>query len=205
MLLLIENNFLHLLAQQFLSISVLEWVGFVTTIACIYLAAKENVLNWPISIISIVISGILYYQSNLFGDLGLQFYFLFTAIYGWWFWQKKGDFTKPIVKLTTLQWLYVVKAILILSLFIGKLLSKYTTSDVPYEDGFCTAMSLIAQFLLTRKVLGNWLLWIVVDICYIPLLIYKDLNLYAILYAVLAAIAVKGYVEWKRKYSEQEN
>jgi len=192
------------LIQQLQQTSWLEWLGFISTIACIYLAAKENILNWPISILSIVISAILYFESHLFGDFLLQFYFLFTAFYGWWFWlQKRKEQEKPVVRINTRNWIIVVGIIGILTLVLGSLLDYYTPTNVPYEDGFCTAVSLVAQIMLTRKILENWILWIIVDICYVPLLMYKDLNVYALLYAILVVIAVKGYLDWRKTYREQ--
>ncbi|MFN0255255.1 nicotinamide riboside transporter PnuC [Pedobacter ureilyticus] len=190
--------------QQIQQTSWLEWLGFVSTVACIYLAAKENILNWPVSILSILISAILYFDSHLFGDFALQFYFLFTAFYGWWFWlKKKKERKKPIVRIKLQHWIIIVILIAILTMLSGYLLDRYTPSNVPYEDGFCTAVSLVAQIMLTRKILENWVLWILVDICYVPLLIYKNLNLYALLYAILVVIAIKGYLDWRKTYREQ--
>ncbi|RYD94194.1 MAG: hypothetical protein EOP54_17940 [Sphingobacteriales bacterium] len=90
-------------------------------------------------------------------------------------------------------------------LLLGWFMASYTNSTVPYADGFCTSVSFVAQILLTRKVLQNWLLWVFVDICYIPLFIYKHLNLSAVLYFVLIAIAYKGYLDWRKTYREQLN
>ena len=81
-------------------------------------------------------------------------------------------------------------------------LSRFTDSDVPFADGACTAVSLVAQFLMARKVLQNWLLWIMVDIAYIPLYVYKGLALTAVLYLVFAAIACMGYRDWRRAWKE---
>lgn len=201
---LFESEIWPQFIQQIQQTSWLEWLGFVSTIACIYLAAKENILNWPVSILSIVISAILYFDSHLFGDFALQFYFLFTAFYGWWFWlKKKKEREKLIVRIKLQQWIIIVILIAILTMLSGYLLDRYTPSNVPYEDGFCTAVSLVAQIMLTRKILENWVLWILVDICYVPLLIYKNLNLYALLYAILVVIAIKGYLDWRKTYREQ--
>jgi len=190
--------------QQLQQTSWLEWLGFVSTIACIYLAAKENIFNWPVSILSIVISAILYFESHLFGDFALQFYFLFTAFYGWWFWlDKKKEQEKPIIRIKIHHWIIVMFAIALLTMVLGYLLDRYTPTNVPYEDGFCTAVSFVAQIMLTRKILENWILWIIVDICYVPLLVYKNLNVYALLYAILVVIAIKGYLDWKKTYREQ--
>lgn len=203
-MLILEVSFWQQLLQQFQQTSLLEWLGFVSTIACIYLAAKENIWNWPISIVSIVISAMLYFESHLFGDFALQFYFLFTAFYGWWFWvKKKQQDEKPVVSIKLRHWGVIVISIAVLTLVLGYFLDRFTPTNVPYEDGFCTAVSFVAQIMLTRKILENWLLWIIVDICYVPLLVYKNLNVYAVLYAILVFIAIKGYLDWRKTYREQ--
>ncbi|WP_461788609.1 nicotinamide riboside transporter PnuC [Pedobacter sp.] len=203
-MLLADTSFWQLLLKQLNQTSWLEWAGFFSTIACIYLAAKENIWNWAVSILSIVISALLFFQSQLFGDFILQFYFLFTAFYGWWFWiKRKKESEKPIVTIAAKHWAIAIAAILLLTVVLGYFLDRYTPTNVPYEDGFCTAVSFVAQIMLTRKILENWILWIFVDICYVPLLIYKQLNLYAVLYAILVIIAIVGYLDWKKTYREQ--
>jgi len=203
-MLILETSFWRLLIDQFEQTSLFEWVGVITTIGCIYLAARENIWNWPVSIISIIISAIIYFENSLYGDFSLQFYFLFTAFYGWYFWlKKKKEDDKPVVSINFKEWLLAILAVVILSFILGMLLERYTNTNVPYEDGFCTAMSLVAQIMLTRKIIQNWILWIIVDICYVPLLIYKGLNLYALLYGILVILAVKGYLDWRKTYREQ--
>lgn len=205
-MLLLYSSFVQALSTQLTQTSWLEWLGFFSTIICIYLAAKENIWNWPISIFSIVVSAVLYFESHLFGDFVLQFYFLFTAFYGWWFWlRKKKRHEKPIVRMQMQHWVAALLSIAGLTLALGYLLDHFTPSNVPYEDGFCTAASLVAQWMLSRKIIENWLIWIVVDACYVPLLLYKDLYLYAILYGILVIIALQGYLEWRKTYREQAN
>ncbi|RZK34609.1 MAG: nicotinamide riboside transporter PnuC [Pedobacter sp.] len=205
-MLLLDMSFWDLLVKQFVETSIFEWAGIITTVLCIYLAVRENIWNWPVSIISIIISAIIYFKSELFGDFYLQFYFLFTAFYGWYFWlRKKVVNDKPIVKINFKQWVIAIASIILLTFILGWLLAKYTKSNVPYEDGFCTAMSFVAQIMLTRKIIQNWVLWIIVDICYVPLLIYKGLNMYAVLYAFLVILAIKGYLDWRKIYREQNN
>ncbi len=200
------GSFWHLLIDQIQHATVFEWIGFISTFLCIYLAAKENIWNWPISIASIVISAVVYFNSKLYGDFYLQLYFLITGIYGWYFWSKKKiEHDKPIVSISMSQWGMAIVSIVALTLLLGYLLDRFTDSTVPYEDGFCTAMSFVAQIMLTRKIIENWILWIIVDICYVPLLLYKELNLYAILYAVLIFLAIKGYLDWRKTYRAQTN
>lgn len=200
------DSFLEFLAEQFTHTSLLEWLAVSTGFICIYLAAKESVWNWPISIISVVAYGFLFFKEAMYGDMTLQIYFLFTGFYGWYFWlSKRTERNKPITLLTVKGWLISIASIAVLSLCLGWFMAKYTNSIVPYADGFCTSVSFIAQLLLTRKILQNWLLWVFADICYVPLFIYKHLNLSAVLYFVLIAIAYKGYLDWRKTYREQVN
>ncbi|WP_316837447.1 nicotinamide riboside transporter PnuC [Pedobacter nutrimenti] len=205
-MLLLDIPFLQSLISQFQQTSLLEWVGTISGFICIYLAAKENIWNWPVSIISVLAYSIVFYESKLYGDTVLQFYFLSTAFYGWYYWlKKKTAKEKPVTSIGGKQWLYIIGGVLVLTVLLGLFLSKYTDTDVPYIDGFCTAMSFVAQLLMTRKILQNWLLWIVVDICYVPLYIHKHLSLTAILYFVLIILAIIGYLDWRKTYREQIN
>ena len=199
-----QPDFIEQVIIQFKQTSALEWVGVITAFACIVLAAMGHILNWPISIVSSGAYAVLYYKFKLYGDSFLQLYFLATAVYGWYYWQKRQErHEEPIVKLSTSGWLKAIGAIVILTALLSAFLDNYTNTDVPYIDGFCTAMSFVAQILMARKVLQNWILWIVVDVCYVPLLLYKGLASTAVLYAVLVILAVLGYVEWKRIWKQE--
>ena len=201
---LLEISFFQLIAEQFIHTTWAEWIGVVSGFTCIYLAAKEHIFNWPISIISVIAYAWVFYTAKMYGDMALQFYFLFTAFYGWYFWLKKKETSnRQVTVLTTKQWALVIVSISVLSVALGFFLDRFTDTDVPFADGFCTALSFVAQILLTRKILQNWILWIIVDLCYIPLYLYKQLNLSAIFYAFLVGLAVKGYLDWRKTYREQ--
>ncbi|WP_183557199.1 nicotinamide riboside transporter PnuC [Mucilaginibacter sp. SP1R1] len=192
--------------QEIKQTGYLEWTGALTGIACVYLAAKQSIWNWPISIISVLAYLVVFYESKLFGDAGLQIYFLGTSIYGWYFWLKKQErHEKPLSSLTSKQYMAVIATTLLLSGLLGLFLHKFTSTNVPYIDGFCTAISFIAQLLMTRKILQNWALWIFVDACYIPLYIYKSLYVTAILYMILFVLACIGYADWLREYKKMES
>jgi len=189
------------IAEEFEQTTWLEWIGALTGVYCVYLAAKQNIWNWPVAILSVVAYTIVFYKSMLYGDAGLQIYFLGTSVYGWYFWiKKKEKHEKPVTSLNAKEYILVIVAIVVLSLLLGVFLKKFTPTNVPYIDGFCTAVSFIAQLLMTRKVLQNWSLWILVNICYVPLYIYKNLYVTAILYIILLVLAWIGHVDWQREY-----
>lgn len=131
----------------------------------------------------------------------LQGYFLLTGIYGWYYWLKrKQEKQAPVVKYQSKEMLVALFAIILLSVGLGSFLHHFTDTDVAYIDGTLASASFVAQFLLTRKVLQNWLIWFIADIIYVPLFIYKQFYLTAFLYAILVLLAWKGYVDWKRSW-----
>ena len=200
MLILLQVSFWELIVNQVYATTWLEWLGTVSGFACVYLAARENIWTWPVTIISVIAYAFLFYEYKLYGDAALQLYFMVTAVYGWYYWSKRNEAQpKPIVSLGRGDIIKVVISSLALTFILGWFLDNYTDTNVPYVDGFCTAVSFIAQLLMTRKVLQNWILWIVVDICYVPLYLYKNLALTAILYTFFLALAVMGYLQWKIK------
>jgi len=204
-MLYISTPIFEAIIAQFHHTSWVEWVGTISGFICIYLAAKENIWNWPVSIISVIAYAFVFYESKLYGDTGLQVYFLATAFYGWYFWLlKKQTDDKPIESIPAKQWLVIAAGVGILTFLLSFYLKKYTDTDVPYADSFCTAMSFTAQLMMTRKILQNWILWIIVDICYVPLYFHKHLALTAVLYFVLIILAFIGYLDWKKTYREQQ-
>jgi len=195
---------IHALQTWWQQQSTLEVIGVITGLLCVYLAAKNVIWNWPFAIISVVIYIFIFFDSHLFADMGLQFYFLATNIYGWYYWSKKpaSEDKTPIMRIKRKEGLLSIAAVILFTFLLGSVL-KYTTASYPYLDSFCTACSLVAQFFLARKVLENWLIWVFVDVVYVGVYIYKDLHLTAIMYAIYVAIALMGYFDWKRDWKKQ--
>jgi nicotinamide mononucleotide transporter len=192
---------------QFKATTWVEWFGTITGALCVYLAAKENIWNWPIAILSVTTYIYIFYNAQLYGDTFLQVYFLATCIYGWYYWtygkSKNTKADRPVSSLKTKEWLIIAVLQIVLFLVGGYYLDTKTDTDVPYIDAFCTVGSLIAQYLLTRKIIENWIIWIVVDIIYIPLYIHKDLLATAVLYFIFLFIAAKGYMDWKKSLQKE--
>jgi len=131
---LCETTFWRLFWNQLVETSALEWTGTITGFLCVYLAAKQHILNWPVSIISVAAYAVLFYDYKLYGDAVLQLYFLCTAVYGWYYWiKRKEQHQKPVVSLHPEDYVMVGVSIAILSYILGLFLDHYTNSDVPWS------------------------------------------------------------------------
>lgn len=197
-------NFIITLTDWLKSQSLLEVSGVISGILCVYLAAKNNIWSWPIAIISVSIYTFIFFEEKLYADAGLQIYFLFANIYGWYFWSRKSEaeHKTPITFLTKKIFLISAACIIIFTFLLGTFLFKSTDASFPYIDSFCTACSLVAQIFLARKIIENWLIWIFVDIIYVGVYLMKDLHLTAGMYALYIVIAAMGYITWKREFKQ---
>ena len=186
--------------------SLLEISGVISGILCVYLAARNNIWSWPLAIISVCIYIIIFYDAKLYADAGLQFYFLITNIYGWYFWSRKSekDDKVPVSFASGKSIILSLIAVVIFTLLLGTFLYKGTDASVPYIDSFCTACSLVAQLFLARKIIENWLIWIFVDIIYVGVYLMKDLHLTAGMYALYVLIATMGYISWKKEFKQSK-
>jgi nicotinamide mononucleotide transporter len=199
---LIKESFQHFFQET----GWLEWCGVVTGIVCVWLAAKNNILNWPIAIVSVLIYIVIFYESKLYADMGLQVYFFAMNLYGWYFWAKNrrvNQPSSPVLYITAVEILFSIIGIIVFTFGIGYLLHNNTDAAFPFVDSFCTACSLIAQIFLARKVLQNWLIWILVDIVYVGVYVSKGLYATAIMYALYVYIASVGYLDWRKTYIKQ--
>lgn len=198
---LLTIDFVHWLKSQ----NMLEILGVITGLACVYLAAKNNILNWPIAMLSVGIYIVIFWQAKLYADMGLQFYFMATNVYGWYFWSRHSESasSRKITHITKRVVILSIIAVILSTALIGYLLGSQTDASFPFIDSFCMACSLVAQFLLARKVVENWLIWIFVDLIYVGVYLLKSLDLTAIMYGIYIYIAFMGYRDWLRAYSFQ--
>ncbi len=202
------NAFKESIAQFVFGTGLLEWFGVFTGILCVWLAAKNNIWNWPIAIISVSIYIFIFFESRLYADMGLQFYFFAMNAYGWYFWSRQKNNSKkerPISIMTRKEWLLAIGGAILFTLALGLFLHQNTNASFPFLDSFCTACSLIAQLFLARRVLQNWLIWIFVDLIYVGVYIAKDLYATSLMYLLYIFIATMGYIDWKKIYREQSH
>lgn len=208
MALLFANGLTESLIKFFIETSPLEWFGVFTGLLCVWLAAKNNIWNWPFAIASVLTYIFIFFGSKLYADMGLQVYLLMMNIYGWYYWsqqRKNPGQQRPISQITRKEILLSILGVVVFTFGLGFLLHKKTDASFPFIDSFCTATSIIAQVFLARRVLQNWLIWVFVDIIYVIVYFSKDLYATGLMYAIYMGIALMGYIDWKKIYREQAN
>jgi nicotinamide mononucleotide transporter len=185
-------------------LSWIETLGFITGAVCVLLAVKENVWNWPIGILNNVVYLVVFWHSKLYADSGLQLFYIAISVYGLWCWLYGGKkHTQLAISRVTPNAARMLFAVSIASAgILYYVLRHFTDSNVPLGDAVTTAMSLTAQYMLGRKMIENWLVWIAADVLYIGLYCYKSLYLTALLYAIFIAMCVAGYLRWQRTMSK---
>ena len=185
----------------------IELISSIFLLACVWLSAKRNIWTWPLGIIGVSIFFYICYESKLYADMWLQVVFLLQSIYGWYFWlngKKEDEVNVPIRKLKPIEQFFTVASIFILFGTIGYLSDHYTDTNVPYIDAIVASISLVANILLARKIIDNWVLWIIADIMYIGLFYYKELYVISILYIIFLVIATSGLLQWRKEWRLQE-
>jgi nicotinamide mononucleotide transporter len=178
-----------------------ETIASFSGIICVYLQTKERISAWPFGILSVGISAIIFYNSKLYSDVILHVCYVFLNLYGWYHWARlrRGDLSKMLItSLTKMHILMLSMGLIVLTFFWGYIMKSFTDADLVYFDAFTTVGSLIAQFLLTRKIIENWILWIVIDLVAVNMYIYKGLYLIAFLFFVYLLICVKGLNDWRK-------
>ena len=175
----------------------LELISFLLAVTTVLLNIRQNHWAWLFSIASSATYAVVFYGARLYGDMGLQFVFIAASVWGWYQWLR-GAGNAPLVvsRLKPAGWAWALAGWLLGFLLLSSFLDHYTDTDVPHADGFLTAGSLVGQLLLGRKKVENWHVWIVVDILYVGLYVYKGLNLTAVLYAVFVLLAWTGLRAW---------
>ncbi|EOA04181.1 MULTISPECIES: nicotinamide riboside transporter PnuC [Herbaspirillum] len=177
----------------------LELVSFALAVLTVWLNIGQNHWAWLFSILSSLLYAAVFADARLYGDAGLQFVFVAVSVWGWYQWLRGGEQHRPlqVSTLTRSGWAMMATAWLAGWWLLSWFLQRYTDTDVPHMDGFLTAGSLVGQFLLSRKKLENWLVWIAVDVLYVGLYLYKHLTLTAMLYALFVVMAAAGWRRWK--------
>ncbi len=192
-----------------------HWVELIATITgliYIYLSVKENVWLWVAGFFSSALYVYVYYKAKFYADMSMQFYYLAISVYGLYYWLFGGkknlsdpNAEKVPIQTTSLKLGIILFAVfVILWIILGFVLKDYTDSPVPWGDAFTTAGSIVATWMLARKYIEQWLIWIVVDSVSLGLYIYKHLYPTSFLFLVYTILAVVGYLQWHKTLQEQK-
>lgn len=183
-----------------LPMSPLEMLATIFGLWSVWCYVKESVWSWPAGLINVVLFIVLFWNAKLYADTVLQVIYVVLQCYGWWQWLHGGKNRTALVISRTSRRMWLILAVLLVVAYIpmGLALDHWTDTDVPWWDALPTVTSLMAQWLLTKKKLENWAVWIVTDCIYIPLYCYKQLYLTAGLYAVFLILCCIGWRAWLR-------
>lgn len=204
LMLLVAGAVLVAAYARWLPIPVTEAWGFATGGLCVWLVVRENVWNWPIGLANNVVFFVLFLQSRLFADMGLQVLYFGLGLYGWLNWLFGGAQRTPlkISRTTRTEWVVLALAIPLGAWGLSAILIA-VNGAAPFWDALTTVLSIAAQYLLCRKRLENWYLWIAADIIYVPLYVSRDLVLTGVLYAVFLVMCLVGLVGWSSTWRHE--
>ena len=181
-----------------------ELIAVVVTLLAVWLTTRQIIWCWPIGLISVTMYAVVFYQAKLYADMGLQGVYFLLSLYGWWAWLRGGD---DHAELAVSQASWKTRIVLFWvgaasSVLLGAILHRLTDASLPFMDSALASFSLVAQWMMTRKLLESWLAWIVIDVFYVGMFLYKELYLTAGLYAVFLILATMGFIEWKRSIAK---
>jgi nicotinamide mononucleotide transporter len=188
----------------------MQLAGTFFALVYLYFSIRENIWLWPVGFLASSFYLIVFFQSRLYADMSLQFYYIVVSVYGWFHWMgRRKNLHKvvtdiPTVSISQKQWLLLSTLVTLLTILIYYLLLTLPEmldlpeSDLPLGDAFTTAASIVGTWMLARKMLENWLVWIVVDAFSIVMYFYKGLYVTVFLFFVYTIMAVVGYYRWKK-------
>ena len=189
---------------EWLSTSI-EWTAAVFGFVCVVLTVRRSIWCWPTGLAQVLLYIIVFFQARLYSDLLLHVIYVGMQVYGWWAWLHGGKSGRPL-QISRLSLPAAGAWALAASGGIGTLgflMATWTDAALPYWDAATTILSLIAQYLLARKVLENWIIWITVDVLCVGIYTFKGLYVTTGLYSVFLILAATGLYAWIRATKAQ--
>ena len=181
-----------------------EFAGLITGVVGVYLVAVEHIINWPAGLVNVALQGYVFFTGRLFADMSLQVFFFILGIQGWYLWLRGGT-NHSSLKIATIPfvwWLWIGMTMILGTAIYVPIITHFKGA-VPFVDSVLTVASIIAQLLLNAKKIENWILWILVDIAYVPLYISRGFYSFAVLYALFLGLAVAGLYNWIKTYRQE--
>ena len=187
------------------AMSPLEIIAFVVSVLGVWLTTARSLWNYPFSLLSVVLYGVIFYQVRLYADMGLQAIFFVTLLYGWWQWRRGRSSAGEVLvtRVRTAEVLASIVAGMGAATMLGFLLYAHTDASLPWADSALLAASLVGSVWAARRNLESWGIWIVVDVLYVALYLVKHLYLTAVLYGAFVVLAVLGLRRWRSALARQ--
>mgnify|MGYP001229768155 FL=1 len=186
---------------QYIQNSSVEIIGAILSLIYLYLSVKQKVSLWIFGFLSSAFYIVVFFQSKFYADMSLNFYYLAVSVFGWISWktgkQKTGS-ELPVKRTKLLEASVLTAAALVIYLIYYYILVNFTDSPLPRADSFTTAVSIVATWMLARKRIEHWLLWVVVDTVSAGLYFYKMLYPTAILFIIYTIMAIVGFIQWRK-------
>ena len=179
----------------------IEIVGAILSLIYIFLSIRQKVSLWFFGIVSSMFYVVVFFQTKFYADMSLQFYYVFISIYGWINWkggnQADGE-ELPVGKTSMRLWLQLIAVTIVIYFIYYFVLIKFTDSTIPKADSLVGALSIVGTWMLARKLIENWLIWIIADGLCVGLYVYKGLFPTVILFVIYTIMSVDGYWQWKK-------
>lgn len=183
-----------------------EWFGVFFSVIQVLLAQRNNINNYLFGIAGIVLAMYVKFHAKLYAEFALDFYYLIMSVYGWIFWKYGKQQTEtPISFSTKNEWLKAAIIVGVAFTLFFVFLTGFTDSDVPFLDSIVTAFAWAGMWLMAKRKIENWIFLNISNFIAVPLLIHKELYLFAGLTAFLFIVAIFGYKNWYRLIKNQQN
>lgn len=190
-------------ARGWTSASAIEVFGFITGGACVWLGVRGSIWNWPIGLSNNIAFLILFWKGRLYADAALQVVFFSLGVYGWFTWLRGGEerSSPPVTRALRIEWILLAIASPFLTWGLREWLIV-AGGAAPFWDALTAVISLGEQYLMCRKRVECWILWMIVDVIYVPLYLSRDLPLTAVLYGVFLVMCGVGLRAWSLEYAK---
>jgi nicotinamide mononucleotide transporter len=179
----------------------IEIIASVLGIVGVILAIRQNIWNWPVGLLNVLLTLVVCFISKLYADVVLQVFYVVMTLYGWYYWIYGGEkkFELPVRKIRSRELIIMAVIGILGSWLTGFIFARYTPATYPYWDSVLMVWSLIATYAMAKKIIEQWIMWIIIDLAYIPLYFCKNLFAFAMLSLIFTILAFYGYFAWKKE------
>jgi nicotinamide mononucleotide transporter len=187
--------------MNWILVNYIEIIAALLGIVGVYLTIRQSIWCWPVGLINVLLSLVVFFTSKLYADVVLQIFYLVMTLYGWWFWIYGGEkkFEVPIRKLHRQEFYILLLLGSSFSAMVGFAFARYTDAAFPYWDSALMVWGIIATWAMAKKIIEHWLMWIIIDLNCTALYFCKQLYAFSPLYFIFTVLAIYGYFTWKKE------